>query len=319
MIEQLMGVPDQARNLMMQGALAPGNAAQNMTQNNPRVRAMMGLGPTGNEAPMSMPGGPPGGTGPALPPPPPVPGQTPIPNGGGIPGSPPGGTGPAVPNSASGAGGPPVTSPNQAHPSSGGGGGGSFGANPVAAGMIRYPTQNPRFALQSAIQDRGGNPFRADPYMSLLMNSAPGLATSFMMSNLGKNAEDVQGAGGEGEMFKQFLSGALGGNNGISAALSSATSGMPGFLQQLTQIQNQMNSGSTLPSTNPFAQYIMDAMADPQGAAGLFGSLTTPFMSQRVGQSYLGGLQDVAGQGLRNRADDLTRSGEPRNFWDYLF
>lgn len=249
-------------------------------------------------------------------PPPPVPDQSPIPNQGGRD------TGvyngPPVPGSGAAPGGPPVTNPAQAAPSPGGSG--PIAGQPVFAGNAKYPTANPRFALQSAIQDMGGNPFRADPMMSMLMNAAPGLATSFLMQNVGITPGGMAAAGGEGEMFRNFLRGSLGSSGGVTSALSSAQSGMPGFLQQMTALQDQMKAGGqTLNLIAPFAQYLQDAMADPQGAAGMFGSLTTPFMSQRVGQSYLGGLQDAAGQGLRRRADDYARDGTPRNFWDYLF
>lgn len=196
-----------------------------------------------------------------------------------------------------------------------------MGSNPQAAGMIRYPTENPRFALQSAIQDMGGNPFRADPYLGMLMNSAQGLASSFMLNNLGTDASGIAGQGGEGAMFGKYLQGVLGESGGIGSTLAGANSQMGSYLGQLTDIQNQMASGGGggLQNVNPFAQYIMDQMANPGGAAGLQASLTTPFMGRSVGQAYTGGLQDVAGQALRQRGQDLNQSGLPRNFWDYLF
>jgi hypothetical protein len=209
--------------------------------------------------------------------------------------------------------GPPVGANGQAQS-------GGLAGDPVGANDMRYPTNNPQFALQSALQARGQNPFRANPYMSLLMERAPGLAQAFMMNNIGTTAEGMASQGGEGNMFGQYLTSLLGQTGGTTNALSSAMSNTPNILQQITAMQDSLNaSGGSFQGTNPFAYALAQIYGNPQSAAGAYGALGVPFMSQGVGQAFTRGLGDVAGQAVRRNASQVEQGGELPNFWEYLF
>jgi hypothetical protein len=190
----------------------------------------------------------------------------------------------------------------------------------VARGSLRYPTDNPQFALQSALMDRGINPFRANPYMGLLMGRAPGLAQAFMLSNLNTSAGDMEAGGGEGGMFGSYLSNLLDHPGGMTSALGNAARMLPGALGQITAMQDALaQSGGSFQGTNPFAYALSQIYDDPQGSAGAYGALLSPFMSRGVGQAFQTGLGQVAGMGQRRLAEDVGRGGEVKNFWDYLF
>ncbi len=216
-------------------------------------------------------------------------------------------------------------------PASGGAGAGGGGiaqmpgagraTNPVAAGMARYPSTNPTFALQSAMLDAGMNPFRADPMMQYTMALAPGLAQAFMLNNLTTTAEGMKSAGGEGNMFGSFLGNALSGRMGsLTDPLSQASSQLPDAFRAISDMQNQMAANGTgIEGLNPFMQALMSVYGNAQGAAGAFGGLNTPFMSQGVGQAYQNQLNNAAGMAQRSRAADYGRDITPRNFWEYLF
>lgn len=201
--------------------------------------------------------------------------------------------------------------------------------NPQGAAMVRYPSSNPGFALQSALQDMGVNPFRANPMMAQTMKLAPGLAQSFLINNVGTSAETTAGRGGEGQMFGDYLRAALSGQGGASLMdpINSGRGNLQGALAQIGAMQDALmasgkgggTAGVGLGDTNPFAQALSSIYDDPQGAAGAYGALTTPFLSQGVGQAYQQGLGNVAGQALRRTANDYGNSVNVPNFWNYLF
>lgn len=234
----------------------------------------------------------------------------------------PGGQGQPAPNQGAGtapapnAGGPPVTASGAPNPASG-----NLTADPWAAGMLRYTVENPAFALQSALIDRGINPFAANPAMGLLMRRAPGLAQAFMLANIGATADDISERGGDGAMFRDFLARAL--SNGMGApTLAAAPGQLSGAFAKIAAMNAAAKAGGlSLSEVNPFAAMLANVYGSPSGGAGAYAALTTPFMSGDVGRAFSGALQNAAGGALRRFAGDLEGDAMTysRNFWEYLF
>lgn len=186
---------------------------------------------------------------------------------------------------------------------------------------LRFPTDAPQFALQSAMRQRGMNPFAANPYMSRMMQMAPGLAQAFFLSNLGATGQGVTDAGGEGAMFGSYLNNLLS-QGGLSRALSSAASSVPGALGQVGEMLKSANAGGLdFGAANPFAFALKNIYDDPQGAAGAFAALLTPSMSRGVGQAYSQGLGQIAGVAQDTFGRQIERGEDVSgiDFWDYLF
>jgi hypothetical protein len=201
--------------------------------------------------------------------------------------------------------------------------------NPQGAAMVRYNPSNPQFAMQSAMQDLGMNPFRANPFMAMTMKAAPGLAQAFDIANVGTGADTMAARGGEGAMFGDYLRAALTGQGGASIMdpIRAGAAALPGALNQVTAQQNALNAsgqgggtaGQGLGDVNPFMGILASIYGDPQAAAGAYGALGTPFMSSGTGQAYQQGLGNVASQALRREGNDYGQNINVPNFWQYLF
>jgi hypothetical protein len=197
-----------------------------------------------------------------------------------------------------------------------------MGSDPVSAAMARYPAENPRFAVQSALLDMGINPFRGNPMLGMLMRFAPGLNQAFLLSNLGVSPEALGQAGGQGAMFGNYLRQVLSSPNGVGNALLSAQRSLPGAFAELKRIQDQIaGQGMPLSALSPIAESLLSTWDDPQGALGAYAALTTPFMGPSMAQSFARGLGNITDMAVRRVAADYGEDlgSLDRAFWEYLF
>lgn len=190
-----------------------------------------------------------------------------------------------------------------------------------------FDPANPQRAMTNALVSAGMNPFSMNPILRNLMAAAPGLANSFMVrgtlgSQGGTDAEAIAGQGGLGNIFKQFLTGAIsGGGGGISSALrnyGSGTSDTQNALQSaMGVIDRDQKAGATDPNGftgNVFAQTLANMIQnDPTNGAGLIASLYTPFMSPTMSRAY-GGRMEQLGYLAPNYQDWTNLDDNPFNY-----
>lgn len=182
---------------------------------------------------------------------------------------------------------------------------------------------DPRSAMINAILNSGGNPFKSSPFMKMLLATAPGLQAVHMLSNIGAKPDDIGGAGGQGQMFGDFLKSSLGGGN-IFGQLRGAASQLPNYVGQLGDYQNQVKAGGIQGSQiSPFAAALEEMMNDPQGMGKILTSLYAPSLGS-LAQPWAGGLQDSLASTTNRYANDFAggKAGsvtDPANFFDYVF
>lgn len=189
-----------------------------------------------------------------------------------------------------------------------------------AAANLQYG-QDPRSAMINAILNSGGNPFKSSPFMKMLLQAAPGLQMTHMLSNIGAKPNDVGAMGGEGQMFGDFLKSSLAGGN-IFGQLRNAASNLPNYVNQLRDYQDQVAGGNIQgPQISPFAAALEELMGDQGGMGKLLTSLYAPSLGN-LAQPWAAGLQDSLTGATNRMANDFARSGDiqnPPNFFDYIF
>jgi hypothetical protein len=197
-------------------------------------------------------------------------------------------------------------------------------ANPTA-GQVATQLQyggDPREAMINAILNMGGNPFSSSPMMKMLLSLAPGLQATEFLSNIGAKPTDIQGMGGQGKMFGDFLQNAIGGGGNIFSTLSNTFSQLPQYMNQLRDYQNQVKSGGIAGGQiSPFAASLEDQLSSPSGMGNLMTSLIAPSLGS-LGRPYAGALQDVLGAQNNRMLNEFGQSGNlanPPNFFDYVF
>lgn len=180
---------------------------------------------------------------------------------------------------------------------------------------------DPRSAMINAILNSGGNPFKSSPFMKMLLQTAPGLQATHMLSNIGAKPNDIGGMGGEGQMFGDFLKSSLAGGN-IYGQLRGAASNLPNYVNQLRDYQSQVKDQSIQgPQISPFAAALEEMLGDAGGMGKLLTSLYAPSLGA-LAQPWASGLQDSLAGATNRMANDFSRSGDPLNppnFFDYIF
>lgn len=197
------------------------------------------------------------------------------------------------------------------------------GGTPTAqesAANLQYG-QDARSAMINAILNSGGNPFKSSPFMKLLLQTAPGLQMTHMLSNIGAKPNDIGGMGGEGQMFGDFLKSSLAGGN-IYGQLRNAASNLPNYANQLRDYQGQVASGGIQgPQISPFAAQLEELMGDQGGMGKLLTSLYAPTLGN-LATPWASALQDSLTGATNRMSNDFARGGDilnPPNFFDYIF
>jgi hypothetical protein len=183
--------------------------------------------------------------------------------------------------------------------------------------------QDPREAMVNAILDMGGNPFVSSPIMKMLLSLAPGLQTVNYLTNIGAKPNDIQGMGGQGQMFGDFLKHSLGqGGGNIFGTLASTAANLPMYMNQLRDYQGQVKNGSIQNGdVSPFAASLEDQLSGPQGMGNLMTSLYAPSLGA-LARPWAGGLQDVLASKNRQMLTDYGNQPDKLavpNFFDYVF
>lgn len=315
LLEQMLSIPDTARNARSRMALAPGNIAQQATQGYPYIRNAIGFndpagettgpqgtgpvqGPVDPGAPPGVPGmmGPGGGRDTGIYNGPPVPGSN------AAPGSAPGGAPPGGPGAS-------VFSPP--------------GDNPVPAqarNALLYPVNDPQMAMMNVLMDRGYNPFKTNPFVSQIMNAAGGLGNLWQLSNIGAKPGDIAANGGPEAMFRDFLVHQLSTGNTFGA-LAQGQQMFPQYLNQLRDMQQSINSGATpVTDVSSFVGGLESQLNSPKGFADVYGSLVSPLMGGLAG-SYDKALNRSTFGGWRNYIGNPAITPDlanPPNFFDVL-
>lgn len=190
---------------------------------------------------------------------------------------------------------------------------------------LLYPSSDPQQAMINAILDAGGNPYTTNPFMRMLLQTAPGLMQAVAMQNIGTTADQIAGRGGEGALYRDMLMGALGNNGGNAyQILGNQTSQFKGITDQLTQRQRDLaaGSGNILPGdVSPFAGVLEEMFSSPEGVSSLYSNAASPFLGSGLAQANRRGLNASLFGANRRLADDPQSKdiGAPTNFWDYIF
>lgn len=205
---------------------------------------------------------------------------------------------------------------------------GQPGLGDVSRNNEIYNVANPQMALRSALADMGYSPMSRNPVMKTLMSMAPGLASSFLMKGANgqigaAGTEDMMnGSGGMGAYFGDFLRNAIGNNGaGAIAALKDPLSGgnedghqgaygaMMTTERRLKQYEDSfINGGGQTPANmNPFAAYLVNMMSqDPAAGASMASSMYTPFMGA-FARPYAEGVDLLNETGRRTMSRDIDR------------
>lgn len=197
------------------------------------------------------------------------------------------------------------------------------GGNPTQGEMaanLQYGG-DPRSAMVNAILNMGGNPFKSNPFMKMLLATAPGLQAVQMLSNIGAKPDDIGGEGGMGQMFGNFLKSSIGGGN-VFGQLRGAASQLPQYANQLRDYQGAVKGDENM-AISPFAAALEELFNDPQGLTRLMTSLQAPGLGS-LARPWAGALEDRMAATTNRYANEFAggKAGsveDPANFFDYVF
>jgi hypothetical protein len=141
-----------------------------------------------------------------------------------------------------------------------------------------------------------------------------------MLSNIGAKPQDIDAMGGQSQMLGDFMQHALKGGNAFSM-LSNASANLPGYMNQLRDYQQNINSNSTNGQISPFAATLEDQIGDKAGMARLLASLQAPGLGG-LAQPWANALQgSLSGANQRMLTDfgNAPAGTQPPSFMDYIF
>jgi hypothetical protein len=164
-----------------------------------------------------------------------------------------------------------------------------------------YGLDNPEMAFNNTLRDAGlglDNPL----VQRTLVPAARGLANAFRIQQAGNPANNTgQPITDLGEMFRQFLGGAIQSGQSFGDTLGHAAQQMrdPGFINGLVNVSNLKSSGTQ--ALNPFANQLIDAgvLSDPSAVGNLMSSFAQPFMGQGLAQALQQGFLRQGNIGYR--------------------
>lgn len=178
---------------------------------------------------------------------------------------------------------------------------------------------DPNTAMYNIMLDSGRNPLRANPFTQQLMQAGAGLQLAARMKHLNMTPDQINAAGGSGELMRSELAGAVKGGN-VFSTLNSAAQGVPGVLDQVTALQDSIANGQTdAAHANPFAEMILNAFGSPGNFQNSMSELYSPGLGGQLGTAYKNQIGDIAQAGNRSFANDLEGGGaNDANFWNYV-
>jgi uncharacterized protein YidB (DUF937 family) len=178
---------------------------------------------------------------------------------------------------------------------------------------------DPRSAMINAILNMGGNPFKSNPFMQMLLQTAPGLAMTNALSNIGAKPDDIQAMGGPEQMLGNFMQGQIK-NGNVFSTLAQAGSNLPGYMNQIRDYQGKV--GSMDPTQiSPFASMLEGQLSDAQGVGGLLQALYAPGLGG-LAKDWMSGVNANLAGTTNRYARDFAENGnmaDPPNFFDAVF
>ncbi len=179
---------------------------------------------------------------------------------------------------------------------------------------------DPVAAMMAVLQNMGVNPFRSNPFVQRILQSAPGLQSAWQLSNIGAKGDDIEGMGGVGQMFNQFLQGQLS-NGSIFSTLANARQNMGNYANQMNQLYGQVGT-QDMSNLAPFLGQLDEQLNDPSGFARLYSSLAAPGLGP-LGQSMDRAIKNNVYGAARNRLLPPEQGGQQDlltgpTFFDYI-
>jgi len=215
--------------------------------------------------------------------------------------APPGGTTPVPPNQPA--------PPGQTSPPGPGGGPTNPDEFERWRQQVLYSLQDPEFALQNALTDRGIPMYNPIVQRSVLP-TARGLGSAFQIHNATRT--DAGPTDNVAENFRNFLSSVLGGQNGgIQGTVRSAlnTLGSSDFANKLRETFSLNQAGGQ--QTNPYMASLMPLLSDPEALIGTRANLALPMLGRGLSGAMAEADQFRAASGYR-------RMGPTDDFMKYL-
>jgi hypothetical protein len=180
--------------------------------------------------------------------------------------------------------------------------------------------QDPRMAMMAVLKNMGYNMFQSNPFISMLMNAAPGLHNLWELSNIGAQAPDIAANGGAGQMFGDFLRNEIG-QGSVFNSLASGLRNFSGYTDQLRGLQTQLQNDPTMVGRVPvFLDQLESNLSSPGGFSQIYGSLAQPLLGRGLGQSFQNTLGAAASNAWPSYVDNPRwgQPGPPFNFFDYV-
>lgn len=168
---------------------------------------------------------------------------------------------------------------------------------------------DPTAAMLAVLRNMGVNTFRSNPFVQRLLSAAPGLQSAWQLSNIGAKADDIEGNGGVGKMFGDFLQGQLGGGSVLST-LANARQNMPNYANQINDLTQQVTNGGMDVSQLPvFLKQLDTELNNPNQFAELYGSLVAPGLGS-LSKSYQSALAANTFNSAQNRLRPPEQGGQ---------
>lgn len=168
----------------------------------------------------------------------------------------------------------------------------SGGVDPSLANSMRTDELyggDPTAAMMAILNGMGINPYRANPFVQRLLQTAPGLQSAWQLSNIGAKRNDIEANGGVGQMFADFLRGELG-RGSVFSTLSNTANNLGSYANQMRDMYGQVGS-MDLTQISPFLAMLDQQLNNPMQFAELFSNLTAPSLGP-LGKSYEKGVRD---------------------------
>jgi hypothetical protein len=205
---------------------------------------------------------------------------------------------------------------------------------------LLYGLDNPDFAWRNALQDRGINPYAANPFTRKLSTLGQPLANAYTAKQAVSpysSGSDI--ASGNTLSFGQYLQNEVGtamnpNNRGAPTTYGGPTTDSPfneigsqaasfapvnGIVQHVRDYRNGLNDGSiNAANLNPFMAKLSDQLGanGGMGTADWLGQMYSPFMSSAVGSAYRSSLQNSGEQAIRSISQEPLNT--PKDIWSYM-
>lgn len=166
---------------------------------------------------------------------------------------------------------------------------------------------DPTAAMMAIMREMNINPFRSNPFVQRLLQTAPGLQSAWQLSNIGAKNSDIQGEGGVGNMFGNFLRSQLQGGD-VFGTLANASSNLGNYAGQMRSMYDKLPTMNQADAP-PFLKELDEMLSNPMALAKMIGSLNAPGLGP-LGQSYESSLRSNIFSQAQNRLRPPDQGGQ---------